>query len=142
MNKDKFFEIELQKELYYYENDGEATYVPLRKGRIEDGVYNDRDYISTINGTRRFNVRVEMFCHFFTDDDGYIKVDIFDSETNNCISWLKINSKVNKLSITQMKDIADEIKGVLSDESVENKLVEMHKLLDEKSIFIEQVKKK
>ena len=79
----------LTKQNCFYEENGEASKPILRQGVLNDDLYKNRKYISTINGKSEFNPLIEIYTRIFTDTTGTMIINIFDIDRHQVINCNK-----------------------------------------------------
>ena len=125
MNNKKYYVKVLPKQICYKVENGIASNVPLRLGRLNDNLYRDRKVINTIYGEQIFRPKVEIKTLTPTDKKSYIIVTIFNNDTNVTVKEFVIRAQQNKLTLMEMKDIYDKIVSSLEDNKTIIEVIEL-----------------
>ena len=125
MNNKKYYVKVLPKQICYKVENGIASNVPLRLGRLNDDLYRDRKVINTIYGEQIFRPKVEIKTLTPTDKKSYIIVTIFNNDTNVTVKEFVIRAQQNKLTLMEMKDIYDKIVSSLEDNKTIIEVIEL-----------------
>ena len=125
MNNKKYYVKVLPKQICYKIENGIASNVPLRLGRLNDSLYRDRKVINTIYGEQAFRPKVEIKTLTPTDKKSYIIITIFNNDTNVTVKEFVIRAQQNKLTLIEMKDIYDEIVSSLEDNKTIIEIIEL-----------------
>ena len=106
----KPFITRLPKQICYYEDKGDSSSVPLYAGLLsEDAIYKNQNNISTVCGKLPFNARIEIKCKIFTEDNGYIIIDIFNDETKCELKKYVIKLQSSNKTIKDFSALYDNI---------------------------------
>lgn len=125
MNNKKYYVKVLPKQICYKVENGIASNVPLRLGRLNDDLYRDRKVINTIYGEQIFRPKVEIKTLTPTDKKSYIIVTIFNNDTNVTVKEFVIRAQQNKLTLMEMKDIYDKIVSSLESNKTIIEIIEL-----------------
>ena len=130
-NNDNRIEILLPKQSCFKEDLGESSPAPLRLGEVES-VYRNQKNIHTRYGKSEFLSKIEIIVNIYTDLDSNIEINLFNIEDKSLFKKFVIKSLPNKLAITDMKRIYDELMETIdNDKSVALiKLIEYVHALD------------
>ena len=114
-NNDNRIEILLPKQSCFKEDLGDSSPVPLRFGRVES-LYKNQKNIHTRYGQSEFLSKVEIIVNIYTDLDSNIEINLFNIEDKSLFKKFVIKSLPNKLTITAMKRIYDELMETINND--------------------------
>lgn len=110
----------LSKQNCFYEDDGEASEPLLRHGILNDKLYKNRKYISTINGKTEFNPLIEIYTRIYTDTSGTMIINVFDIDRHQVIKQFVINMNDNDFTISDFKTLLESFKTICESNSTSN----------------------
>lgn len=136
--EEKILDVILPLEKITKDTKGDASPVQLRHGRLDDdSIYKNRKVINTRYGNTLISSRVKMYFRAFTNDDSILTIDIYNTDDGNLFKKFVIKSLNNNYSLTEMKNLCDEIKETVTEKKEIISLIE--KIRNKENLKYEEI---
>ena len=136
---EKIIDVILPKEVIYKEDKGEQIDSELRRGQIDgNSVYINKKMINTRYGQLFITPQIKIYFRAFTNNNSVLTIDMYNAEDLNLFKKFTIKSSNNNFSISDMKELCEEIKTLLNGDKKEKTKLLIELIRNKENLIFEE----